>query len=526
MSIEEILSAHLGVPVDVERYNNIINEYYKRGKVIVIGPTGSGKTTIPKLILLEDTKNGRFRKLFYLLPTQSLVNAKYMDFLDFSSRLPDKSKVSLLTAFSDEKDWFNPLIVSTYDFYYLIRTFQINYLGRTRQTGAPIGHVVYDELHTFAPSQLAKLTALAKAYGNTIITTATLHPLLRKRIEEELGARTVYLEPFSTHDRVKTIEYIETEEKIDTVIELYRRHKTCKNLIIMNTVSEAIQVFSEITGENNIDAILSQGIIGNAAFLTSATAIGTRQKIEQMIDAGELKTIVATQVAEVGLNYDPDLLITDAAPVDALIQRIGRIRSTGKVFVIKEVETLSNGKYCGIYDNELVNRAFEIIQNENINEILVSNEAAERMLEAVYRDKIGGIIEEFDTILKKAETDVHEVITGLKDVAVSFRDEQRYVYFFDAREDDTATFDRLYRGTFEWEKNKIANKNYIYSYFFDEIKSYRDSVYVTSISNFKHASKEGKSVFNYGYVIDNFYKILRTAPEQSVIIVGKPEDIL
>ena len=526
MNAKEIFETHIGKEVDIERYTPILEEYYRAGKIIVIGPTGSGKTTISKLMFLNDAEKHRYRKLFYLLPTQSLVNAKYQDFKNFATLIPGRPKVSLLSAFSDEKDWFNPLIISTYDFYYLVRTFQIKYLGRSRQTAAPLGHTVYDELHTFEPSQIARLTALAEVYGNTIITTATLHPVLRKRIEEKLGVRTVYLEPFSAHDRVNHIEYVDTENKIDDIVELYKGHKKERNLVVLNTVGEALEAFKRITGEEDTTKILSEGIIGDAAFLTSATSVGARQKIEEIIEYGKIKTIVATQVAEVGLNYDPDLLITDAAPSDALIQRIGRIRTKGKVFVVKNVQNDGTKAYCGVYDMEVVERTFTEFQQENINDVLVSNSVAEAMLEKTYRPSISKIIEVFENKLLQAENSMKLLMKSMKDVSEPFRDNQRYVYFFDARNKDTASFNRLYRASFEVDRKNIKNKNFVYKYFFEKIYEDRDRVYFMTLAEFKKAVKNGETIFNREYGVGNFYKIIRSAPEQYVIILADNADIL
>jgi CRISPR-associated endonuclease/helicase Cas3 len=75
--------------------------------------------------------------------------------------------------------------------------------------------------------------------------------------------------------------------------------------------------------------------------------------------------VVATQVVEVGLDISADLLLTEVAPVDALIQRAGRIaRWGGDGFVwVYNVENASP------YETELVEKTKELL-NQNSGALL------------------------------------------------------------------------------------------------------------------------------------------------------------
>ncbi len=79
--------------------------------------------------------------------------------------------------------------------------------------------------------------------------------------------------------------------------------------------------------------------------------------------------VVATQVVEVSLNIDLDTIYTDPAPLDALIQRFGRVnRSRSKgivpVHVFREPQ---DGQ--GIYQENLVKRTLGVLEQHDGEEI-------------------------------------------------------------------------------------------------------------------------------------------------------------
>ena len=55
-----------------------------------------------------------------------------------------------------------------------------------------------------------------------------------------------------------------------------------------------------------------------------------RDNIEKNLQAGLPKVLVATQVVEVSLDVDFEQAFSEPAPIDALIQRFGRVNRKGK----------------------------------------------------------------------------------------------------------------------------------------------------------------------------------------------------
>ena len=83
-------------------------------------------------------------------------------------------------------------------------------------------------------------------------------------------------------------------------------------LVVCNTVRQAQGVY---------DAL--REIQPRSGWLQSRFTLGDRERIEQEVDSLDL--LVGTQAIEVSLDIDYDVCYTEPAPMDALIQRFGRV---------------------------------------------------------------------------------------------------------------------------------------------------------------------------------------------------------
>ncbi|WP_367883762.1 CRISPR-associated helicase Cas3' [Thermococcus peptonophilus] len=92
-----------------------------------------------------------------------------------------------------------------------------------------------------------------------------------------------------------------------------------KVLVVANTVTRARELYTELKGKRE-DVYL---------FHSRFTNEDKRKKME-LVESIESGILVATQVVEVSLDIDYDVLYTEVAPpLDALVQRFGRVNRRG-----------------------------------------------------------------------------------------------------------------------------------------------------------------------------------------------------
>ena len=88
-------------------------------------------------------------------------------------------------------------------------------------------------------------------------------------------------------------------------------------MVVCNTVKQAQSVFEQL-----------RDVTENAKLLHSRFILRDRERIEQELENADL--LVGTQAVEVSLDIDFDCLFSEPAPIDALIQRFGRINRKGE----------------------------------------------------------------------------------------------------------------------------------------------------------------------------------------------------
>ncbi|MEJ5299423.1 MAG: CRISPR-associated helicase Cas3' [Thermodesulforhabdaceae bacterium] len=289
-------------------------------------PTGTGKT---EALLLWA---GNTERLLYLLPTQATVNAMWMRlrrvYGDDSVALAHGKASYMLRRESDENTldkrllgsvFAKPVTVATLDQYLLAH---LN--GRhweERRSLSRNATLILDEIHAYEPYTLGLLLeALEREMPSRLaLASATLPPVLLNlfpkgeliEAENKLWQRTrhrLLLENNLLKDGLpKAIEYASEGKTV---------------LMVANTISDAQSLYQLL--KNEFD--------WKRCYLLHARFIfRDRQVKEEQVGKPLPGTIfVATQIVEVSLDISYDVLITEIAPIDALVQRMGRVNRRGE----------------------------------------------------------------------------------------------------------------------------------------------------------------------------------------------------
>lgn len=385
------------------------------GNVMLRAPTGSGKTIAALLwAQTNQKKNGR---VYYVLPNIASINAMYrilqdkfgkgrvgllhsrtasslysMMENDQSSKLHNQRYAKALSSLAREM-WFPVRVCTPHQ----ILRYSLRGKGwETMLSEFPNSIFVFDEIHAYEPRITGLTLATAKLLlswnASCMFLSATLPKFLQELIEKEL--RNVSLiEPNVSEPSDKAIldqkrHVVQIQEgsilsNIDSIINKIEHAKS--TLIVCNHVPTSQKVFlkiEEIFGPNQVK------------LLHSRFARRDRNRMEQEITKGDPpKVLVATQVVEVSLDIDFEQAFLEPAPIDALIQRMGRVNRRGErnPAMVGIFEEQFHNFPPTIYNNDLVKRSLEEISR--LSNPLSENdlvEASNRVYSAGYQadDKI------------------------------------------------------------------------------------------------------------------------------------------
>ena len=361
--------------------------------VLAIAPTGSGKT---EAALLWASKKAENEKIIYLLPTRVTSNAIYQRLIQYFGK--QKTAVVHSSAFFYQKDlndnfdkaaylvdktFFKNVNICTVD-QVLTQGFNLGY-WEIKTFHMLNARVVIDEIHLYAPYTLGLIVSTIKYLKDNFgtrffIMTATMPAKLQKLLKDTLEiSETQIVKDQQLLNEARNI--FETrpclvDELKDEIIKELKAGK--KVLIVVNTVDEAIRLYEKFHG------IAEKTICYHSRFIQKDRL----QKEKEILDFEQKSKsllLISTQVVEVSLDIDFDILFTENAPMDAIIQRAGRVnrkrkKENTKVIVFKEQEVTRAVIYTEVED--ILENTFKELESRNGHR-LTENILVE-MVDAVY----------------------------------------------------------------------------------------------------------------------------------------------
>jgi len=250
--------------------------------------------------------------------------------------------------------------------------------------------IILDEIHTYSDTIQAivlKVVEILCALNCRVhIGTATMPTVLYKRLLCILGGKeNVYevslpLEMLDTYDRHIVFKAYMIEE-LQNVIEKSIERKQ-KILFVCNQVGRSQELFGQL--RNKYPDIPKMLI--HSRFKRQRRNELEKSLKEEFDKNDKACIVVSTQVVEVSLDISFDLMITECAPIDALIQRFGRInrrRTEKSMGHYKPVYVLSphTDKIAAMpYSLETMIRSFEALPNG----ALLKERSLQSLIDSVY----------------------------------------------------------------------------------------------------------------------------------------------
>lgn len=376
-------------------------------------PTGYGKSEASILLaekIAELEERSPVERLIHVIPTKYLVE-------DLTRRARERGlpalAQSMFTNPSLKAPYFiQPLIFTTLDSYamnfYKVPVAEI----RSIAAGLSLGHSeiarysiltainIFDEYHIFVPGDTPSedpefedkawtvlstiISDLIVAGAPVILETATpraeaLHLLKqwipprklltyeiiydysgalketqeRKVVSDREFAEGVFERRFRT-----TVEENSIREKAIEVAKL----EGDSILIVTNTVKDAVEVYRALREKTEAFLLHSRLTVGDRARRI--------REVERRLKRKKPVILVSTQVIEVGVNLDFRTLVSAAAPISSLVQRIGRVgrgvyekEGVFEIRIVYDPEEEKKGLYNGVYSTEAVRSTISLLKS-------------------------------------------------------------------------------------------------------------------------------------------------------------------
>ena len=458
------------------------------GDAILHAPTGSGKTEAALSWVYANQQKGN--RLFYLLPYTASINAmmkrlcnvynrsrvmvrhsKSLNFI-YNELCSEDSNVTPDYVELEQKARNVHLLLS--EVYYPIKIMTLHQLLRIPCHGkgwefsmleCQNALFVIDEFHAYNAFLTGKMLGTVKIFrkffgAKFLFMSATIPDFLLKQIVEK-----VYDGDFS-----KIVRLDSDYESDAYVMGRKRHHLVCHPgenvgqyigqieadlkrglsvLVIVNNVKTCQQIYQEIDFDESKKNMLHGGFNQRS-----------RRKIEQSVTDSEQskrpQLLVATQAVEVSLDIDYNTAYIENAPIDSLIQRLGRVNRGGKF-----VDAAGNKKMADVhlfediigktpfYDEQLLHDTWSVmlqLDRRNLSEddlmsacnIVYKDGYSEKQnsdyIQGFYsvlsfeEQWIAGMYRDWvDEILDKSNQKVDVLCYNLKEEYCSLIDQKRYI---------------------------------------------------------------------------------------------------
>lgn len=375
-----------------------------KGHCILIAPTGTGKTeaAIGWLKKRISINQGR---TFYILPYTASINAmhkrlskdmdmeqqgisqivgvqhgKLMQYLSDLYEKDDSIAIQITKIKETYKKILPPVKIVTpfqvLKFCFGIKNYEMGFVGLA---GAKL---IFDEIHAYDVITFAQIMVMLKYFikhlkCEVFVMTATLPSFLLEKLLKALNLDNPIRADKNILSNLKRHKIIIKQGTIyDQLTDIIStiKQKDKRAIIVCNTVATAQDIYKRIFNENIIKT--SEMVLLHARF----NGVDRAKKESRAIDQ-ETRLLIGTQAIEVSLDIDYDMMFTEPAPIDALLQRFGRVNRKCYKSPCKVVICSTGGKSDKyIYNEQVVDRTLRVLKRVDI----IEESMTQSMLDEVY----------------------------------------------------------------------------------------------------------------------------------------------
>jgi len=374
------------------------------GLLVVEAPTASGKTEAVAAAFFSQLAEGDWwlaPRLMYTLPTRALTLTSYVRLCAYSKGVAGLLGLKPLPVSFEYGSTFTakhylygaPVVASTLDaaaYGYVaqrvpgkLKNPRLSLPTALLATSLAVLDEVqlYQDEHYYSPAVIGMLLRpLVSAGAVVVIMSATLPSLLLEELVGSFEYERITSQGVKRGKVAVDIDFLRSGRELPDALDerevLHSIREALSSgsvLIVSNTVKRAIECYG----------LLKKHFPGKVLLLHGKLTNSDRERREERL-FGERLVVVSTQVVEAGFDFDANLMITELAPLDSLIQRAGRVArqagASGKVLVFNVADPRP-------YASGLVRGTRALLLETNgkaLEESLHSVEAAREHLDEVY----------------------------------------------------------------------------------------------------------------------------------------------
>lgn len=366
--------------------------------VLIMGPTGTGKTEAAFYFSDAVQNKEKSRRIFYILPYTASINAMYKrlknqnvsvgmlhgkaPFFLYKELNEDihqtKSSYSLFRKFVQQ--------VTVCTLYQVVKAFFNCEFSEMMIASFSNSIFIIDEVHCYDMKELCLLLETLKYLKKNFhihicIMSASIPSVYADFIQKELHIRDDHIlyptmeeyQQLRRH-RVHLVEK-SIESDIPTIINAVLSGK--KTLVCVNSVKKAQRLGKMLKNLAQAHHIHMKIIHGK--FNTRDREEIEKQIVKRKADLNpgetEVTLLIGTQAIEVSLDIDYDILFTEIAPIDALLQRCGRVnrKRLGQILDIKDIYVYYEpekefNEDILVYDKDIINKTWKVLKDVSVIE--------------------------------------------------------------------------------------------------------------------------------------------------------------